>query len=631
MGTDVRPWFEDLKTRMRTLDKRWLLLTVPWILLAGLFPSAQTRRVDDRALRNAGKIGDEWLTHGINYAEQRFSPLTQIDSTNVSRLGLAWSYELGTGGGQQSATPLVVNGVMYSITNWSIAFALDARTGKELWRYDPEVDRGINSPGSDRLCCGVLNRGVAVYEGKVIVPVNDGRLLALDAATGRLLWSVQATPPGDIAYSLTMAPRIVKGKIVIGNAGAEFPPYRGYFSAFDVDDGKELWRFYVVPGDPSKKFENPALEKAAKTWTGEWWKFGGGGSVWDGFAYDPEADLIYVGTGNGTPWSYEVRQGKSDPHLDNLYICSILAVDPDNGRLKWHYQFTPADEWDYDATQHLILADLRIDGRERKVVMQANKNGFFYVLDRIIGELISVEPFVPVSWATGIDKKTGRPIVVPEAFYTSTRGVTVAPVQGHGASPMAFSPITGLVYFPGLATSTFSFTATDDFQFNPGTQTFGLNMTRGAAPLAVPPATIGPVRQMPEVGGRGGRGMLSAWDPITQKERWFAPGGGSNGGGALATAGNLVFQSLNDGRLVAYSADKGEKLHEIMTGQTSGMGPPMTYMLDGTQYVAVMGGQGTVVGGFGPPGAPAPPTPATPPPPAISPRLYVYALDARAP
>ena len=631
---------------MRASNKYWLSLSILGILLAGLFPAAQNRRaadIDDGDLRNAGKTGEEWLANGINYAEQRFSPLKQIDTTNVGRVGLAWSYDLGVGGGQQSATPLVVNGVMYAVTNWSIAFALDARTGKELWRYDPdpEVDRTINSPGSDRLCCGVQNRGVAVYEGKVILPVNDGRLIALDAATGKRLWSVQATPPGDIAYSLTMAPRIVKGKIIIGNAGAEFPPYRGYFSAFDVKDGKELWRFYVVPGDPSKGFENPALEKAAKTWTGEWWRFGGGGSVWDGMAYDPDANLIYVGTGNGTPWSYEVRQGKGhDPHLDNLYICSILAVNPDNGELKWHYQFTPADEWDYDATQHLMLADLRYDdsrGRDRKVVMQANKNGFFYVLDRVTGELISAEAFVPVSWATGIDMKTGRPKVVPEAYYTSTQGVTVAPVQGHGASPMAFSPITGLVYFPGNANSTFSFTADADFKFTPGNQTFGLNMARGAAPLAVPPATIGPVRQMPE--GRG-RGMLSAWNPVTQKEHWFAPGGGSNGGGALATAGNLVFQALNDGRLVAYSADKGEKLLEIATGQSSGMGPPMTYMLDGRQYVALLGGQGRVIGRGGPPPgvavpappAAAPPPAATPPPaPVVSPRLYVYALDAKAP
>jgi quinohemoprotein ethanol dehydrogenase len=615
---------------MRALDTKRLCLSILGIVLASWIAAAQGGRpdkVDDRALRNAGKTGEEWITHGLNYAEQRFSPLKQIDATNVGRLGLAWSYELGAGGGQQSATPLVVNGVIYGMTNWSIAFALDARTGKELWRYDPQIDQKINTPNNDRLCCGVLNRGVALYEGKVIVPINDGRLVALDAASGKPLWSVQATPPGDIAYSLTMAPRIVKGKIIIGNAGAEFPPYRGYFSAFDPGNGKELWRFYVVPGDPSRKFENPALEKAAKTWTGEWWKFGGGGSVWDGFAYDPDANLIYVGTGNGTPWSYEVRQGKGhDPHLDNLYIASVLAVNPDNGRLKWHYQFTPADEWDYDATQHLMLADLRINGRERKVVMQANKNGFFYVLDRITGELISAEAFALISWAKGIDMKTGRPIVTPEAYYTSTRGVTVAPVQGHGASPMAFSPLTGLVYFPGNATSTFSFTATDNFQFNPGNMTFGLTFARGAAPLAVPP-TWGPVRQMPQ-GQRGG-GMLSAWDPATQKERWFAPGGGSNGGGALATAGNLVFQALNDGRLVAYSADKGEKLFEVATGQRSGMGPPITYMIDGKQYVAVMGGQGAIT--FGGPAEFAPPPTTAPPAPTVPPRLYVYGLDARAP
>ena len=594
------------------------VLLVGWLTAAeppGVAPAADD--VDDKALKNAGKTGAEWITHGLNYAEQRFSPLTLVDATNVGRLGLAWSYDLGGGGGQQSATPLVVDGVIYGMTNWSIAFALDARSGKELWKFDPGVDRTLNTPGTDRLCCGVLNRGVAVYKGKVVVPVNDGRLIALDADSGKLLWSIQATPPGDVAYSLTMAPRIVKGKIIIGNAGAEFPPYRGYFSAFDVDNGKELWRFYVVPGDPSKKFENPALEKAAKTWTGDWWKWGGGGSVWDGFAYDPDENLIYVGTGNGTPWSYEVRQGKprDGEYLDNLYISSILAVNPDNGKLKWHYQVTPGDEWDYDATQHLMLADLRIAGRDRKVVMQASKNGFFYVIDRITGELISAEAFALVSWATGIDMKTGRPIVTAAAHYTATTGVTVAPVQGHGASPMAFSPITGLVYFPGLANSTFSFTAAENYQPTPGNQSFGLNMTRGAAPLAVPP-TWGPVRQMP-AGQRGG-GMLSAWNPVTQKEAWFAPGGGSNGGGALATAGNLVFQALNDGRLVAYSADKGEKLFEVATGQTSGMGPPITYVIDGKQYVAVMGGQGTVVGGRG--GEPAGPP--------IPPRLYVYALDA---
>ena len=596
-----------------------LLLSAAALILSSWGAVAlQTRRVDDKSLKNAGKAGEEWLTVGMNYAEQRYSPLKAINAANVGRLVLAWSYELGDGGGQQEATPLVINGVIYGITNWSVAFALDARTGKELWRYDPEINHKIDEPGSDRLCCGVLNRGVAVYEGKVFVPSNDGRLIALDTRTGRVLWSVQATPKDDMAYSLTMAPRAIKGKVIIGNAGAEFPPYRGYFSAFDANTGKELWRFYTVPGDPSKKFENPALEKAAKTWTGEWWKFGGGGSVWDGMAYDADANLLYVGTGNGTPWAYEVRQGKGPDHLDNLYICSVLALNPDNGELKWHYQFTPADEWDYDATQHLLLADLRINGRDRKAIMQANKNGFFYVLDRITGELISAEPFVPVSWARGIDPKTGRPIVNSESWYTSQLGVTVAPVQGHGASPMAFNPVTGLVYFPANASGTFNFTATDNFQFTPGNQTFGLK-GRGEppAPLAVPPV-IGLVRRgndgQPQRGG-----VLSAWDPVSQKERWFVPGGGSNGGGALTTAGNLVFQVLNDGRLMAYSADKGEKLLELQTGQRTGMGPPITYQIDGKQYVALMGGTGVIEFGF----FGRNPASSTPPP---KPRLYVYAL-----
>ena len=295
-----------------------------------------------------------------------------------------------------------------------------------------------------------MNRGVALYENKVIVPVIDGRLEALDATTGKLLWSVLTTPKDDIAYSLTMAPRVVKGKVIIGNAGAEFPPYRGYFSAFDADNGKELWRFYTVPGDPKKPFENPALEKAAKTWTGEWWKMGGGGSVWDGMAYDPDLDLVYVGTGNGTPWPNEIRQGKAAKPMDNLYVASILAVDPDNGELKWHYQATPGDIWDYDGVAHLMLADIRINGRVRKVIMQANKNGFFYVLDRTNGEFISAEPFAKVSWVTGFDPRTGRPNINPEAYYSAERGATVAPSGGgaHSWAQMAFNPATGLVYMP---------------------------------------------------------------------------------------------------------------------------------------------------------------------------------------
>jgi len=625
---------------MHVFRSRWLLMPLAALVFTTVVAMAwQTRRVDDRALKNADK-GTEWLTYGQGYSEQRYSTIKQIDTTNVGRLGLAWSYELGQGGGPQEATPLFANGVLYGITNWSVTFAVDARTGKEIWRYDPKV-----TPGTVRLCCGVISRGIALYEGKVIVPVIDGRLAALDAATGKVLWSVVTVPKENAEnYSLTMAPRVMKGKVIIGNAGAEFAPYRGYLAAFDVDDGKELWRFYTVPGDPSKPFESKAMETAAKTWAGEWWKYGGGGSMWDGMAYDPDAELVYVGTGNGLPWPQEVRQGRGTPRLDNLYITSILALDVDTGQLKWHYQCTPGDEWDYDAIQHLMLADIRINGRNRKVIMQVNKNGYFYVLDRISGEFISAEPVAPVSWATGIDPKTGRPKINPDAYYSAQRGVTVSPLQAHNTAQMAFNPTTGLVYVPIAAATTFSFTATPNFQIIPGVQTLGLRgpADQGQAPPMNVPQAHGPVRP-------GQRGILSAWDPATQKERWFAPVGGQSGGGALSTASNLVFQVTPQGRLLAYTADKGDKLLDIATGQTAGMGPPMTFLLDGKQYIAVMGGTGTPPprGAVAPPFALAQPpgeptaaaaqrgqTPPPAPPPAqaltaLLPRLYVYTVDAK--
>jgi quinohemoprotein ethanol dehydrogenase len=626
-------------SEMRTYRKQWLLVAVPGVVLTTWMALAlQTRRVDYDALKNAAK-GSEWLTVGQNYSEQRHSTLTQINASNVSQLAMAWSYEVGPGGGKQETTPLFADGILYGITNWSITFAVDARTGKEIWRYDPMADRTINQPGRQRVCCGIVNRGIALYEGKVFVPVIDGRLEALDAATGKLLWSVLAIPKtaeGEIsAYSLTMAPRVANGKVFIGNAGGEYQPFRGYVTAFDVNNGKELWRFYVTPGDPSKPFENKAMEAAAKTWTGEWWKYGGGGSIWDGMAIDPDANLLYVGTGNGNPWALDIRNEKGSRH-DNLYIASILAIDMNSGQLKWHYQCTPGDQWDYDAVQQLLLADLQIGGRTRRVLMQANKNGYFYVLDRITGEFISGAPMAPVSWARGLDPKSGKPIINDEAYYTSARGVTVSPVQMHNSAPMAFNPATGLVYVPIASSGSFSFTAAETYTPTPGAQNFGLNLGRGrgggtpAPPLAAPPA-YGPTRNV-----RGG--ILSAWDPVTQTERWFAQGGGQVDGGALSTASNLVFQIVPNGRLVAYSADKGEKLLDIATGQTGGMSAPITYLLDGKQYVAFMGGTGGGGRGRGAPPAPAPqePTagggqqqanPAATPPPNNSPKLYAFTLN----
>ncbi len=568
---------------------------------ATLAVGQQVKRIDDKTLKAAGK-GTEWLANGMDWAEQRYSTMTQINPANVGKLAPVWSYELGPGGGSQQATPLYSNGVLYTVTNWSIVAAVDAKTGKEIWRYDPQADRTMTQFGKSRLCCGVNSRGVALYEGKVLVPVVDGRMQALDAATGKLLWSTWAIPEpkeGEVSsYSLTMAARVAKGKVFIGNAGAEFPPFRGYVSAFDVNTGKELWKFYTTPGDPSKGFENKAMEAAAKTWVGEWWKMGGGGSMWDGMAYDPDENLLYIGTGNATVWSADVRNGgRQTANPDNLYVASILAINPDTGQLKWHYQCTPGDEWDYDAIQHLLLADIRIGNRNRKVIMQANKNGYFYVIDRTNGEFISASEMSLVSWATGLDPKTGRPDVHPDALYSSTKGVTVYPVQMHNTSQMSFNPNTGLIYIPINVDSTFSFVAAESYAPTPGNQNFGLNLgaARGGTPMASPPPH-GPDRRNPDESKVRG-GILTAWDPATQKERWFALGGGQSGGGTVSMASNLVIQTLLNGHLKAFTADKGEQLLDLTLPLTSGVGPPMTYMLDGRQYIGVMAGTGAA--GFG--------------------------------
>jgi PQQ-dependent dehydrogenase (methanol/ethanol family) len=615
---------------------RWLILSVAGFVLATWVAlGQQARRVDDAAIRNAGKTGEEWLSYGLTPGETRYSPLKLIDSTNVSRLGLSWSYDIGQGGGSQEATPLEVNGTIYGITNWSIVFAVDARTGKEKWRWDPEVNRQAVQP---KICCGVVNRGLAYYQGKVIAPVIDGRLEWLDAETGKVVTEARVAFPQD-NYTVTMAPRIAKGKVIVGVSGAEYP-VRGFFSAYDANTGAFAWRFYTIPGDPSKPFENPALKKAAETWSGDWWKFGGGGTVWDGLAYDPDADLLYVGTGNGGPWPEDLRKSKGK---DNLYVCSVLAIKPDTGELKWYYQMVPGDSWDFDSVQQLMLADLTINGRARKVIMQANKNGFYYVLDRVTGAFISAEPFSQVTWAKGIDKETGRPIINPEAHYDQSKEtVQIAPGPGgaHNWSPMSYNPASGLIYIPTTTAGSFGYTEDKNFNFTAGRQNMGIVFgfgppggappapgagARGAAPgaagagnapapapapaAAAPPAGPPPPagKTLPAIGPtapEGQRGMLVAWDPVTQKEKWRTPGGGGIGGGTVTTAGNLVFQVIPDGHLVAYSADKGEKLLDVNTGLRGGMGPPITFMLDGKQYVALMGGTGPF-GGFGP-GGPGP-------------------------
>jgi quinohemoprotein ethanol dehydrogenase len=335
------------------------------LLLAWVAPGQQPRRIDDVALKNAGKTGEEWLSYGLTPGETRYSPLKQIDTTNVSRLGLNWLYEIGPGGGNQEGTLLMANGTLYGITNWSIVYAVDARTGKEKWRWDPEVNRPAVQP---KVCCGVVNRGIAIYENNIIAPVIDGRLVALNVDTGKPAWEARVAYSQD-SYTVTMAPRIAKGKVIIGVAGAEYP-VRGYFEAHDAKTGQFLWRTYTVPGDPSKPPENEDMRRAAATWSTEGMKMGGGGTVWDGMSYDPDTNLLYVGTGNAGPWTQDARKQGKDK--ENLYAASILAVNADTGRLAWYFQMVPGDEWDFDSVQQLLLADVVIKGQQRKVIMQDN-------------------------------------------------------------------------------------------------------------------------------------------------------------------------------------------------------------------------------------------------------------------
>lgn len=553
----------------------------------------------------------DWPTYGLTQGETRYSPLDQINASNVNRLGLEWSYDLGAGGGGQEATPLVWNGTIYGITNWSVVFAVDARTGQERWRWDPEVNQ---SAVRNSICCGVVNRGIAIYKDMIIAPVIDGRLQALNAETGKPVWEARVAFSQD-EYTITMAPRIAGNRVIVGVSGGDHPK-RGFFDAYDAMTGRRLWRFYTVPGDPSKPFENSAMRKASATWDKDAWKLGGGGAVWDGIAYDPETDLVYAGTGNAEPWPEDLRGVKGK---DSLYVCSIVAVHASTGELQWYYQTVPDDIWDYDNVQQMILTELTIHGKRRKVIMQASKNGFFYVLDRVTGEFISAEPYAKVNWAKGIDARTGRPIVNEEAHYRRMP-VTIFPSAGgaHNWSPMSFDPVTGLVYISGNTASSWTYASVEKFE--PKTDRTSNNGL--VKPMPAPRENNLPVIGPEPLPGTGSRGALIAWDPVAQQVRWRMPGGGAVGGGTLSTAGNVVFQVINDGRLMAYSADKGEKLLEIQTGLRSGMGPPITYRLDGKQYVALMGGMGAVTGNAGPQNTVSTTV--------IAPKLLVFALDGTA-
>jgi PQQ-dependent dehydrogenase (methanol/ethanol family) len=513
-----------------------------------------------------------WLTTGGSYREQRFSPLDQINDTNVKQLGLAWYADIDTERGQES-TPIIVDGAMYLTTAWSMVKAYDIRSGKKLWEYDP----GVAKAKAADACCDVVNRGVAAWNGRLYLGALDGRLIALDARTGKVVWSVQTTDT-NLPYTITGAPRLVRGKVIIGNGGAEYR-VRGYVTAYDADTGKQVWRWWAVPGDPSKPYEQPELVEAAKTWQGQnYWKIGGGGTVWDGMAYDPDLDTIYVGTGNGNPWNQAIR---SPGGGDNLYLASIVALNPDTGAYKWHYQTTPGETWDYTATQPIMIADLNYPEGKRRVVMQAPKNGFFYVLDAKTGKLLSAEKFAPLTWATHVDMKTGRPVEVPAARYDKTGNpVIVSPgaLGMHNWHPMAFNPETGLVYIP-VQVSNAAYAGRKDFTVNmQGTNT-GTDFAGGMALFNQPGA---PPRGNIE-------SYILAWDPVKAKEVWRIKNEIYGSSGILATSGNLIFSGNHNGEFVAYNATTGERLWSAPT-QARVVAAASTYLVDGQQQVAILVG-----------------------------------------
>jgi len=547
------------------------------LLLVACHPGPKAGKVDAVRLTSADSDGSNWMSYGRTYSEQRYSPLTQVNTDTVSKLGVAWSHEFDTDRGQE-ATPLIVDGTLYTTTNWSKVYAFDAKTGAPKWSYDPKVDgkRGFSA------CCDTVNRGVAVWNGMVYVGALDGRLIALDAETGKVKWSV-VTVDQSKPYTITGAPRVIKGKVMIGNGGAEYG-VRGYLSAYDAATGKLDWRFYMTPnpeGKPDGAASDKVLaEKANGTWFGDGWKkTGGGGTPWDAMAYDPDLDILYVGTGNGSPWN---RLKRSDGKGDNLFLSSIVALKPDTGEYVWHYQTTPGESWDYTAVQHIILAEMDIGGKARKVVMQAPKNGFFYVLDRATGELISAKNYIPITWATGVDMKTGRPIETPGARYEKSPALAMpAPYGGHNWHPMAYSPKENLVYIPAMSVP-FGYKNEEAYAHHQGKWNVGIDTLATALPDG--DAARKAVKAMM-------KGHLIAWDPVAQKPRWTVEHPYFWNAGVLATAGDLVFQGSAEGEFVAYNAKDGTKVWSYKTNNGI-IAAPSTYSIDGEQYVALMVGYG---------------------------------------
>ena len=525
----------------------------------------------------------EWPGYGNDSKEQRFSPLNEINDSNVGRLGLAWSLDL-PGENALEATPLEVNGVIYFSGGNNAVYAVDARAGRLLWKYQGKANE--NAPRAIRMMWPV-NRGVAYWDGMVYMATRDCQMVALDARTGELVWSSSFSVPGTLSTS-SGAPRVFKGKVIIGNSGADFGG-RGYVTTFDAKTGRLLWRFFTVPGDPAKGFENKAMAMAAKTWGGTWWKFGGGGTPWNAITFDQDLNQLYVGTGNGGPANRNFRA--PDKKHDNLFLASVVALDATTGEYRWHYQYNPREVWDWKATADIILTDLKVDGRLRQVLMQAPSNGFFYVIDRHTGRLISAAKIGKVTWADRIDLKTGRPVERP-GIRGENGPVTMYPdyIGAHNWQAMSYSPTSGLVYIPYMQLGMKygpvpSITEAHDVTDNPA-----IIMVRWGVPNKV--IVLDPKDP------RDGRGSLLAWDPVSQKLRWRVDYPTLSSAGTMATAGNLVFQGTDTGKFFAYSANSGTKLWEFSTGLGI-LAPPISYAVDHHQYVSLLVGSGGMVG-YGP-------------------------------
>jgi quinohemoprotein ethanol dehydrogenase len=528
-------------------------------------PTPTSVRLDDSS------PGEDWAAYGRTYGEQHFSPLVQINARNVKSLGLAWALDLGPG--NPATIPIEVRGVLYFASGLSVVRAVDATSGTVLWTYDPAVARVADTSMRQ----GWGSRGLGYWNDTIYVGTLDGRLIALNAKTGLPVWSIATFGPDEGRY-ITGAPRAFDGKVIIGHGGNDSASVRGYVSCYDADTGKLRWRFYTVPGDPARGFEDGTQKMTAKTWSGDWWKYGGGGTVWNSFAYDEASRTVFLGTGNGAPWNHRVRsEGKGD----NLFVASIVALDAGTGRYKWHYQVNPGDTWDYDASVDMQLADLTIDGVPRKVLMQASKNGFFYVIDRIDGSLISAQPYAKVTWASKIDSATGRPVEDPAARFPHGTTFELWPsfFGAHSWMPSAFSPQTGLMYVPVVEKAA----VYDDKGIDAS------NWVRTPAGASDSAVNLGPGTSHNQLDGTS---WLLAIDPTTQRHVWKVrtPTGGN--GGVLATAGDLVFQGERSGNFAAYDAASGEKLWSF--GTLAGIvAAPISYSVGGTQYVSLAVGVGT--------------------------------------